>query len=110
MPELSHVVPVAGENGPPGLTGFGYRRGSTDATHRGGIDEEAELANNEKQLFRIAIGVTLLYICFGTGMYMWLADMTFLNALYFIIVTLTTIGKYMVNEFCFCYRFLLPSA
>ena len=56
-------------------------------------DEEAELADMDKQQFRLAFGATIVYIIFGTGMYMWLADMTFVNSLYFIIVTLTTIGK-----------------
>jgi Ca2+-binding EF-hand superfamily protein len=64
------------------------RRGTLTENH----EEDSDLEKEGKVMFRIAVAITACYIIFGAIVYIVVADMSALNAFYFVIVTLTTVG------------------
>ena len=55
-------------------------------------EEDDELKSSGRFMFRMALALTLGYIALGAIVYSVFADMTWNNALYFVVVTLTTVG------------------
>ena len=71
---------------PAGVTGARRRRRTTTRT------KDAALAGTGRFLFHLSCLLTLSYIAFGTCVYHVYAGMTVVDALYFVVVTLTTVG------------------
>ena len=55
-------------------------------------EEDEELSKSSKAMFRWASSLTISYFAFGVCVYSRYGRMTALEALYFVVVTLTTVG------------------
>jgi hypothetical protein len=55
-------------------------------------EEDEDLKKSSRMMFRVAFSSVIFYMALGTVCYMTFAKMKFVNAFYFVIVTLTTVG------------------